>query len=429
MNTKFYSLLIVILSVTLSNAQSFIEISTAAGYSNQQFIRLQDDKLTSVKLTEWDVAFTSFNTQDAGIHINEAAGVSFGGPPPAEIEAYDTKSSDFSKVFILDSIKANRLYNDEKTWSYGAINSTRSAMDPFDYGWGKYVPSSQKVTGNRVFVFKLKSGKIIKFMVTDLTGFTYNFKYANLDGTEEVTKSLVKTPGSQNLLFYSFEKNSPINIAPNDGYDLIYTRYTSPAQDPNNPTVTAQYNVTGVLSAPGATTSVVISQTPETEVATSATVFSKQTDLIGYDWKSFTNNQWVLNLKKVCFVKSAINNRVYKLRFIDFAGAATGAATIEKTDLGIIASSDDFVDVLIGTYPNPTANEINVIIDTKELDVDVANVRILSMTGKEILNNNMKLSKGLNAETYDISSLSSGSYILFVTANGQSIARQIINKI
>jgi hypothetical protein len=427
MKSKIYTLLIFSFLASFINAQSFLEISTGSGYNSQQFIRLQNDKLTSVKLSEWDIAFTSFGTQDAGIHINEAAGIA-AGPPPAEIEAYDTKSSDFSKIFVFDSIKANRLYNDEKSWSYGAINSSRSAMDPFDYGWGKYVPSAQKVSGSRVFVLKLKSGKLIKFMISDLTGLTYNFKYANLDGSSEVIKSINKSPGSQNLLFYSFEKESFVNIAPTDGYDLIYTRYTSLAQDPNSP-ATAQYNVTGILTAPGATTAVVISQNPVAEVATLSTIFTKQTDLIGYDWKNFVNNQWVLNLNKVCFIKSAINNHIYKIRFIDFAGAATGSATIEKTDLGILSSSEDIIDVSVGTYPNPVVNEINVIIDTKNIKYTSANISMLDMSGKEILNNNMILSQGLNANSYDVSQLNAGTYILNITSKGKRITSQLITKI
>jgi hypothetical protein len=427
MKNFFYTFLFILLSCHLSFTQSYLEISTGAGYNNQQYIRLSDEKLTSVKLTDWDIAFTSFGTQDAGVLFNEAAGVSF-GQPPTEIEVYDTKSSDFDKVFVLDSVKANRLYNDEKSWSYGAFNSTRDVTKPFDYGWGSYVPTSMKVVGGRVFLIKLKSGKIIKFTVSDLSGYTYNFKYADLNNDNLVSKSVNKNPGKQTMLYYSFTKSDFVNIAPTDGYDLIFTRYTSLIPNPGNPGTFEQYNVTGILTAPAASTYVVNTSNPDSAKVDASTVFSKQTDLIGFDWKSFANNQWLIDLNKVYFIKSPVNDHIYKLRFIDFGGSSTGTATMEKTDLGVLTSSKDLPKASLGIFPNPTTDRINVIIENTDMTVNKITLCIHDMSGKSIITVNCPLNSGLNSHEIDISNMEVGTYSLSVIANNKVIANKAIIK-
>jgi hypothetical protein len=421
---RHIGIIILGLSFTFSaQTQSFLEISTGPGYQSQQFIRLKDDAKVSVKLTEWDIAFTSFGQQDAGVHFNEASGSSMGQSLP-EMEVYDTKSTDFAKLFVVDSIKANRLYNDEKSWSYGAFNSTRVASSPFDFGWGKYAPATNSVVGEKVFVIKLKNGTFKKFMIVSYGAAGYTFKYADLDGSNEVTKVLQKTPGAQNLLFFSFAKNDVVSVAMSGGYDLIYTRYTSLAQDPNSPLV-AQYNVTGVLSGPAALTARIESQSPESELPTGTTNYTKQADVIGYDWKSF-NNTWSINEKLVFFLKSPVDQHIYKLRFIDFEGASTGNATIEKTDLGTVSSTDNELSVALGIYPNPAQDDINVIIDAATVHGQ-GTMSIIDVNGKLMSAQNINIMSGLNAYSQNVSQLSSGIFtIQIVGQNGLMVNKKFV---
>ncbi len=407
----------------MAQGQSFLEITTGPGYQNQQFIRLKDDFVQSAKLTDWDIAFTSFGQQDAGVHFNEASGTSMGQAQP-EIEVYDTKSTDFAKVFNVDSIKANRLYNDEKSWSYGAFNSNRNPASPFDFGWGKYAPATNSVAGDKVFVIKLKNGQFKKFTIISLGVAGYNFKYADLNGDNLVTKTKAKTFGTQSILYYSFAKEDFVVIAPSS-YDLVYSRYTSIAQDPNSPLL-AQYNVTGVLTAPGNSTARVVSVSPETELPKDTTTYTKRQDVIGYDWKTFTN-VWSINTNLVYFVKSQ-DLHIYKLRFIDFEGASTGNATIEKTDLGVLSSTRDLLTSSVNVYPNPASSNVDVVFDAIQ-NVGASTLQIIDLTGKQVMTLPMNVTKGLNAFNIDITTLNAGLYKLHITSAQGILASQKIVKI
>jgi Secretion system C-terminal sorting domain/HmuY protein len=413
--------------INLLAQTSYFEISTTAGYQSQQYIRLSDNKLASTKLGDWDIAFTSFGQQDAGVHINEASGTSMGQALP-EIELYDPKTSDFQATIFLDSLNLrHRLYNDEKSWSYGAFNSTRISADPFDYGWGKYSPAVNKVSGEKLFVIKLRNGQLRKLMIESVVGPTYTFKYANLDGSNEVTKTVTKTINSQRLLYFSFDKSDFVNITPTDGYDLVYTRYTSIATDPNG-TTTAQYNVTGILSAPSNTTAEIISDTPEAEQPTASTLYSKQYDIIGFDWKNFVGNKWELDTKKVFFVKSAVDKHIYKIRFIDFQGATTGNATIEKTDLGLSSATADEVSLFTNIYPNPVQSNLEVVLDNSNQKLKDAQLQVCRLDGQILSTQNIQINLGINAYSLNIEDLIAGLYVIRLTSKGETFGTKKIVK-
>jgi hypothetical protein len=390
-----------------ASAQTFLEISTGPGYQNQQFINLQTKSLKSVKLTDWDIAFTSFSQQDAGVHFNEASGTSMGQALP-EIEVYDAKTSDFSKTIVLDDVKDSRIYNDEKSWSYGAFNSARNAASPLDFGWGKYVPASNQVVGDKVFVIKLKTGKAIKFMIESLTGAGYKFKYADLNGSNEVTKTVAKTPGAQKLLYFSFEKQDLVDIAPAGAYDLVYTRYTSLAQDPNSPLV-AQYNVTGIMTAPGNSTARIVSNNPSEVKLTDTTTFTKRQDVIGYDWKTFSN-AWSIDDRIVYFVKASVGGTVYRLQMVDFEGGSTGNATIQYESVFLSKTADNSINT-VGLFPNPATAEITIVMDVNE-DIKNAKIEITDMLGRTVQMIRRDLSVGLQNIPYNVSELQNGMYLV-----------------
>jgi hypothetical protein len=421
---KFYtSSIFLILSISTSYCQEFLEITTGPGYQSQQYIRLSNNETKSVKHDSWDIAFTSFGTQDAGVHVNEAGGTSMGQPQP-EVEVYDTKSTDFSKVFILDSIKNNRLYNEEKTWSYGAFNSTRGTS-PFDYGWGKYTQGSQKVIGEKVFVIKLRNGKLLKFRIDDLNGFTYNFTYANLDGTGLTSKSVTKTTGTQKLIYFNLTTGNTVDVQPTTPYDLIYTRYTSIAQDPNGPTV-AQYNVTGVLAAPGTFSAEVSSDDFDSAPVPGAAEYIKQYDVIGYDWKTFTANQWQLDEKKIFYLQTSYGD-IYKFKFIDFQGAATGNATLQKAKLGPTSYVNDETLTSVHVFPNPSSDRIEIVYAAKNTGSAV--VSLLDINGKIVKTTQQDILSGLNVVQMSISDLPQSNYTTVMYVNGRVVMSQNIVKI
>jgi hypothetical protein len=406
-------------------AQTYQEISVGAGYNKQSFIRLSDGSQKQVNNDSWDIAFTAFGFQDAGIFINESSGSSMGQNLPLA-ELFYTLTDDFSLPVNLDAIKDYKYLNSEVSWNYGAFNETRDTLNPFDYGWGQYQPATNRVIGEKVFVLKLRNGEYRKIKIENLTGTTYTFRYAKLDGSNEITKTLNKQADNkgQKLIFFSFTTNNTVDVLPAGGFDLMYCRYVSIAKDFNG-TLIQQYNVTGVLTGPGVLTARADGVNPATVSYNDyKNKLSSLTDVIGYDWKTFTGTSWVLDLTRVFFVKTT-DNKVWKIRFIDFEGSATGNAVFEKTELGTSLVSE-LAGVNTGVFPNPVEDELIITI-AAESKPEPLNIEISDANGKKFFLKNIGSNTDFNVINVNTSEWKKGIYFLRISnSNNESTIRKVI---
>ncbi len=135
MRNIFTSFLFFILT-TLVHSQSFQKISSGAGYNKQSFVRLGDNSEKLVDNNAWDIAFTAFGFQDAGIFINESSGSSMGQNLPLA-ELYYALTDDFNAAINLDALKDYKLLNSEISWKLDLI---WREIDSFD------IVSESKVT-------------------------------------------------------------------------------------------------------------------------------------------------------------------------------------------------------------------------------------------------------------------------------------------
>ncbi len=423
---KLFSFIIILLYTHIISSQSFQQISTGAGYNKQSFVKLSDGSQKQISNDAWDLAFTAYGFQDAGIFINESSGSTMGQNLPLT-ELYYAKTEDFNAPIILDSIQNVKFLNSEESWIFGAFNELRNLNNPFDFGWGTYNPANNSVKGNKVFVMKLRNGEYRKIKIESVTGTTYNFKYAKLDGTGEVTKALNKLTDNkgQKLIFFSFATNNTVDVLPTGGFDLMYGRYVSIAKDPNG-TVVQQYNVTGVLTGPGVLTA-------EAEGVNPATVsyndyknkLSPITDIIGFDWKMLTGTSWVIDEKRVFFVKTP-DNKVWKLRFIDFEGAATGNAVFEKTDLGT-SSISALEGVTTGIFPNPVENELIISLEVDKKFSGDLKIEVTDYAGRSHTTQNVNGSNGFKVLNLNTSDWNKGLYLIRISNNsGQSTIRKVV---
>ena len=426
---KFFTSILCLTTVIFLQAQNFQEISTGPGYNKQSFIKLSDGSQKQVNNDAWDLAFTAFGFQDAGIFINESSGSSMGQNLPLT-ELYYALTDDFNATIDLEAIKDYKYLNSEASWNFGAFNEVRDTLNPFDFGWGVYQPASNRVIGKKVYVLKLRNGEYRKIKIESLTGTTYNFKYAKLDGSGEVTKTLNKLTDNkgQKLIFFSFTTNETVDVLPTGGFDLMYCRYISIAKDPNG-TIVQQYNVTGVLTGPGILTAEADGVNPTTVTYTDYTdKLSTQTDVIGYDWKTLTGISWVLDSDKVFFVKTT-DNHMWRLHFIDFEGSSTGTAVMDKTDLGLFSSSNDLVGIQTGIFPNPVDDQLILSLDITEATANDINIDITNINGQIVANRVVKNHEGL--KVFDISTRdwNKGIYLVRISNGPNQISTKKIVKI
>ena len=414
------------LSVCLAaaiSAQTTQEISTGAGYQKQCYVNLSTGTQKQVTNTVWDIAFTVYSDQDAGIFLNESSGSSMGNPLPLP-ELYDALTDNFNEQPDPGSLIDFQLSNTEKTWANGAFNERRNPDNAVDYGWGEYNPQNGQIIGNAVYVVKLRNGQYRKVKIESLIGGVYTFRYANLDGTNEGLKTINKADhAGKTLAYFSLETGTTVDVEPaSGGFDLLYTRYITQLYDPGMMDYIPYY-VTGVLSGRG-------TKVAEADAVDPATVayadyqdsLHTELDIIGHDWKFFNLTEWTVDADRVFFLKAA-DDRVWKLHFVDFGGSLNGNAVLEKTDLGIISAVQDpaALGLKVAVYPNPVQDQLTVSLDLPAALAQNAQLELMDVQGRVVLRQSVVLREGFQVFQLRATTLTSGMYCLKLQLAGQAI--------
>ncbi len=417
-------LLLVLAAFTFPlSAQELVGISVGSGYSDQAYYRLSDDETDNIPNTAWDIAFSTIGDGDAGIHVNESSKTSFAPPAQPDVELYAAPTDDFGDNIDPGDL-TDRLFNDEISWNYGAANSGRDESDPDDYGWGLFDGGADAIVGTKVFAVKLRSGTWKKFQVISMSNGVYTMKYADLDGSNEVTTTVTKAnyPGS-NLVYFSFETGDLFEVVPSD-WDLAFQRYITPIED-NNGDLT-NFSVTGVLSGQGVEVAEATGVDPE-DVAFDDWEDSLkiELDVIGYDWKIFDNG-WTLQDELAYFVKTATGH-LWKIVFLDFSGSSSGNIVFEKTDLGgpnaVSSPSGNIAGLTV--FPNPVHGEASVVFTLKKNEGDIR-LSIRNVLGQEVWRGMPTTAqKGLNALSINKLNIHSGTYFLSVEAGHEIVTQKI----
>ncbi len=410
-----------LLSAALS-AQTIQEIATGAGYQKQSFIHLSTGTEKQVNNTAWDIAFTVFGQQDAGIFVNESSGTSMGQALPAT-ELYYALTDNFDDPIDPASLIDFQLFNTEKSWNYGAFNEVRDSTNAFDFGWGQYNFQTNQVIGNAVYIVKLRNGQYRKLKIESLIGTTYTFKYAHVDGTGLQTKTINKADhADKTLAYFSFETDNTVDVEPANGFDLLYNRYTTWLYDPGSMEL-IPYNVTGILHGLGAQVAEVDGINPGTvDYPPYQDSLRPELDVIGHDWKYFSGTSWTVDEDRLFFLKTA-ESRVWRLQFIDFEGSSTGKSVFIKTDLGIISAvqAPATLGLKVATYPNPVQDRLTIALDVPTTLAKNAQLEIMDVQGRLVLRQSVVLREGFQMLEVSAAHWSSGMFSLRLILPDQTV--------
>jgi hypothetical protein len=408
------------LAGTLS-AQDYVEISTGANYSQQSYVNIDDGTQKQINATTWDLAFNVTSGFSAGVLINESAGLD----PQTSGGAifYDARTTDFDAVLNVDSIVKHQIYNPDADWNIGALNALADPNNPFDQGWGDYNPATHEITGTRVFVVKLRDGSFRKFRILSLIQGNFAIEYATLDNNEPRSVTMDrKLYANQNFAYFSFTTGEFSHFDIGKDYDMSYQRYITIVENPDKPGDFQEYNVTGVLTAPGVKAVKISDVDPGTvKLDDYKDKFSSDPQTVGYDWKYFDGTTFSIVPNRSYLVQTKANG-VYKIVFIDFEGASTGNAVFEKTYLGALAVAKGSTSELsFLASPNPATTELTLALNAQS--EEDAELRISDFTGKIIYQQKVKLQSGLNGLSVNTSRIPAGSYVVSVLQR-QSVASQ-----
>lgn len=404
-----------LISISLMGwSQTEVEVTMGAGYANDAFYSFENGTVATSPRINWDIAFAT-NRFNVSILANNGGEVELYTYPNGDISAWE--SVDISGIGSWPM-----MYNSVESWDEGAFNRNVDPNNPFDFGWGIYNPSTHHIVGDSLYVIKTVSGNYKKLWIVEkdpTNGInTWEFKYANIDGSEEQTLIIEGDDHiDKNFVHYSLEGNQIMEKEPDsDEFELQFTRYYD---------YTIPYYVVGIYSNSPRVTVEEVSGVDQTsfEDFTEAN-FSTNITTIGSDWKYFDLDQMVylVETDRVYFCKVLSNNGAdstyWKFYFTNFTGMSEGTSTFIQKKLQTTVGVDQIESTIFAeVYPNPANEFVNLVLDTKE----DAFITILNSSGQEIFSKNYS-NNHLQSKRIDTRSWAKGYYIVRIntpTSNKQ----------
>lgn len=365
-------------------AQTTVErLTMGLGYANDIYYSLSNGEVSSVAKDNWHLSFTT-EAFDVTIRTNTAIGMNL-----------YVGSSDVNDWAIFDTTGMNWTpwRNSDKYWESGAFNA--GATGHPDYGWGDYNMTTHNVVGTKIFVIEFPDGTFKKIIIEGMrVGGFVDIKIADLDGMNEVTRTIMKTDyPNQNFFYYNAKTDAVFSREPDrNTWDLIFTQYETELA-PN-----VFYKVTGALKNMGTKASA--AHGVDTNTVDWNMHLPKDTvmNVIGYDWKSFQGS-WTLADSSAYFVQSHTGD-LYKIVFKSWGGSGSGDMTFSKTLISTIGIAENPLEDL-KVYPNPAVDFIH--FDSNE----AIDLEVLSLNGKRVMTAHLEAGEALN-----ISHLRAGAYII-----------------
>ena len=374
-------------------------VTTGAGYENQIWYNLENGEVHSAPLNNWDLAFeiTGFT---ASIIANTQKGLVVYQAPFSVNQWNELDTTGLGTEWA-------KLYNDNKNWSRGAFNLYPTSE--FDLGWGMYNMITHTIAGDSLYVLQLADGNFKKLRFDALAGGVYNFTYANLDGSDEVTAQVDKDDFTgKNFGYYSIETGESIDREPlSEEWDITFLKYTV---DLNG----FAYPVSGVFHNYDVQVADVSGDADPWEIG-----FSPDIDAIGYDWKSFDfSTGWQLDEDRTFYVQ-ALNGNVYELIFTGFEGTSTGIYEFGIFPYSALSTSN-LKEAEFLLYPNPASGE-EITLEGEFSQDD--RIEIYTSTGRLVKELRIQ---NLNTLRFSSADFETGTYLIRLVSQNQAITKKLI---
>lgn len=390
-----------------------------AGYANQVWYSLSNDEQGTQPKNNWDLGFRIQGSISSNILVNHSGSGSLWLYPKSD-------KSGWTSVDTTGLSTWSGLYNAETEWT-GALGRYVNTADPFDLGWGVYDMGTHHVVGDSLYIIRTQSGTYKKLIIDRLASGTYTFTYANLDGSDSTTSTLGKAAyADKNYAYFSLDTKTAIDREPyTQDWDLVFGQYvTGDYASMGMP----GYVVTGIQM--NDTVEAVLAKVDPAVRATyvdySAHTFSRNINTIGYNWKRYTGGTYVLNDSSIYFVRTN-NGNVWKLILTGFA-SADGSIIFSKERLSSVSILEaDKVKATLAVVPNPAMGNAPVeIVYHFTAAPDKAFVQVYDLTGRLVSSAPLSTSVGLHSTLLSTQSLQTGTYIVRLVANNQSVQQKLI---
>ncbi|KAB1231033.1 T9SS type A sorting domain-containing protein [Chryseobacterium viscerum] len=412
-----------VLAQTDALGYSQVNMTMGSGYQNRVFVNLADGNMISQPANSWDIAFYRNSNFAFGSRINDAKDI--------EVYTASTNLADWDNINInnLTSWGAP-LYNPDQTtdWTQGAFEQgpvVSSNPNIPSTGWGVYNPINHHIEGKAIFVLKYASGAYVKLAIEDAFA-GYTFRYSKWNGTSwgaTETRTIANGADDSYFNYFSFDTGAKVpSLEPSKtAWDFVFTKYYTFYMG------FQMYPLSGAIQSPNIKVAMVQPETQETATYTmpASTSFASAITTVGHSWKGIgtVKNDVVYYIKK--------GSDYYRMYFTTNGGATTGnmyfkykkiTETLGITEVGKKAS--------FGIYPNPTTadKKVTVLFDVKEKAGNKGSVEVYDLTGKKVYSAELSNQAGFYKQDLNLSTLTSGNYLVKITYGGQSETKKLIVK-
>jgi hypothetical protein len=386
-------------------------------YADQSYYSLSNDEVANISNLDWDLAF---ETAVFGVSIR------INGQMGTELYKYPNgDTSDWASIDTTGLSTWEQYHNSDNYWEYGAFNEGADTSDFFDYGWGNYNPFTHIVVGDSLYILKLSNGDFKKIWIVYMNpnqGINeYNFKYADIDGENEVEVTIEKDLyATKNFSYYSIQNEEQLDREPDsDTWDIVFTKYIAILEGGT------PYPVTGGLT----NEQVWSAQADDVDIASASWsdyLFSDTISIIGSDWKSFdlTTFSWVLAEDRCYFVQD-VDENIWKIVFTGFGGSSTGLIEFTKEQVGTVGVNEVDNSTEFVLYPNPsTDGNVNIRFNNTSSSILTT---IVDLSGKQVFAEQY-FNQGEQIQQIDVSSFAKGLYIISIENDRSKISKKLIIK-
>lgn len=420
---KVLYMLLILLATQFSIAAPILiqdSVETGPSYKDDVYYSLHTGLKHTIDAKNWDIAFEILG---AGFSIANNGGYG--------VQVYHktgTTAEDFDNPVVLSDVQNNwkQLYNSTDTWTVGAFNSNKDPLNDFDLGWGEYSMATHSVYGTTFYVIKTMSGKWKKIVIDDLTARAYNFRIANLDGTELIERKLDKNNyPDKNSAYYSIDNDVFSDREPLiSDWDLHFSKYIS-MEGENQDT---PYSVTGVRTNPAIQSIRVYSKTPETVPAPDVANFDENITNIGSNWKFYDGTKYVISDSVVFFLYRVNTQKTFRLVFNGFSGGsgAKGVYNFKKEELATSVSDDKVNTFSMALYPGiaQSNQSVNILANLNGSGNGV--IEVVSSEGRLVLSREFTYSSDFNNLDFQTNNFSSGLYLVSIRTNTGRVTQKLI---
>lgn len=424
MKKQLLTALVIGMGAHCAHAQTVITdtVVLGAGYANQVWYSLENDEQGTAVKDNWDIGFDIIEITSS-LHINTHGGAKLWNYPKGDKSVYGT---------ALDTNGLNgwqERFNSPYTWAAGAMGHYADPGNPFDLDWGQYDLNTHIVSGDSVYIIQLTNGDYKQLFIEKLTSGTFYFKYADLDGSNEVSEQVNKSQFTDKSLgYYSIVNKTTVNREPNrDKWELSFMQYADYA----GPTM---MTVTGVLHNRGREIKVAQADKVNdaaTYMAFQGHAFFPDINMIGYDWKTYDyiNDVYAVSDSTVYFMsieKENVGEDIWKLRFTGFS-KTDGSFIFDKQKLQTASVSDAKGNTAtIALAPNPSNGGNVQVVYSLSGSNENAMLSVTDLTGKTVLVQQLNNNSGLHTYTIPSSALRSGMYIVSVSTVGGRVQQKLV---